>query len=289
MILCFDIGGSRIRAAQAVAGVLTPLGEVATPTTDFAGFAAALAGFLRGDEAGVALAIPGVVDPVSRRTLIANIPCLDGADLQADLGAMLGLPVLVLNDADAFAMAEARMGAGRGHLCVFGIILGTGVGGGLVRGGQLVTGAGGYAGEWGHGPVIHSPAFACGCGQTGCVDTIGGARGLERLHLHLTGDVATSEEILHRWRASEVETVTRWLALVAGPLAMVVNVIGADIVPAGGGLANDARLIAALDGAVRTRILRRMDRPLVVPAQVSVDAGLVGAASAGEAAFGHSA
>jgi N-acetylglucosamine kinase len=153
----------------------------------------------------------------------------------------------------------------------------------------LVTGAGGYAGEWGHGPVIQSPAFACGCGQTGCVDTIGGARGLERLHHHLTGETATSVEILHRWHAGEAATVDLWLDLVSGPLAMVVNVIGADIVPVGGGLANDARLIAALDVAVRARILRVMDRPLVVVAQVSVDAGLVGAAAAGEAAFGNPA
>ncbi len=181
------------------------------------------------------------------------------------------------------------MGAGRGHACVFGIILGTGVGGGLVRDGQLVTGAGGYAGEWGHGPVIQTPAFACGCGQTGCVDTIGGARGLERLHHHLTGDIATSHDILQRWHGGEVATVDAWLGLVAGPLAMVVNVIGADCVPVGGGLANDTALIAALDAAVRARILRVMDRALVMPAHVSVDAGLVGAASAGEVAFGNPA
>jgi N-acetylglucosamine kinase len=289
MILSFDIGGARIRAAMSQGGVLTPLGEVPTPTTDFAAFAAAVAGFVLGDAAGVALSIPGVVDPGTARIRIANIPCLDGRDLAADLGARLGLPVMVLNDADAFAMAEARMGAARGHVCVFGIILGTGVGGGLVRDGQLVTGAGGYAGEWGHGPVIRDPAFACGCEQVGCVDTIGGARGLERLHHHLTGEVAGSEAILRRWHAGEGATVGRWLELVAGPLAMVVNVIGADIVPVGGGLGNDAGLIAALDGAVRARILRRVDRPLVVPAGVSVDAGLVGAATAGEAAFGHSA
>jgi N-acetylglucosamine kinase len=289
MILCFDIGGSRIKAALSQDGVVTVLGEVPTPTTDFAAFAAALAGFLRGGEAGIAISIPGAVDPATGRSNIANIPCLNGRDLRADLSASIGLPVLVLNDADAFAMAEARMGAGRGYSCVFGIILGTGVGGGLVRDGQLVTGAGGYAGEWGHGPVIQTPALACGCGQTGCVDTIGGARGVERLHHHLTGEVATSRDILRRWHAGEEATVERWLDLVAGPLAMVINVIGADIVPAGGGLANDVRLIAALDTAVRARILRAMDRALVVPAQVSADAGLVGAAAAGEAAFGHSA
>jgi N-acetylglucosamine kinase len=289
MILSFDIGGSRIRAATSEGGVLSVLGEVATPTADFAAFTAAVAGFLHGGEVGVALSIPGVMDPVTSRIKIANIPCLDDRDLRAELSAAIGLPVLVLNDADAFAMAEARMGAGRGHGCVFGIILGTGVGGGLVRDGHLVTGAGGYAGEWGHGPVIRDPAFACGCGQTGCLDTIGGARGLERLHQHLTGEKAGSIDILRRWHAGDGATVDLWLDLVSGPLAMVVNVIGADIVPVGGGLANDTALVAALDRVVRARILRVMDRPLVVPAQVSVDAGLVGAAAAGEAAFGDPA
>ncbi len=289
MILCFDIGGTRIKAATAQGGTLTVLGEVATPATDFTAFADAIAGFRQGGVAGVALSIPGVVDPVTGRIKIANIPCLDGRDLRADLSAAMGLPVVVMNDADAFAMAEAHVGAGRGHGCVFGIILGTGVGGGLVRDGQLVTGAGGYAGEWGHGPVIRHPAFACGCGQTGCVDTIGGARGVERLHQHLTGEGTTSHDILRRWHAGEAATVDLWLDLVSGPLAMVINVIGADIVPVGGGLANDVRLIAALDTMVRARILRRTDGALVVPAQISVDAGLVGAARGREAAFGNPA
>jgi N-acetylglucosamine kinase len=103
---------------------------------------------------GIAISIAGVVDPVSGRGTVANIPCIDGIALGPALEGRLGLPVLVLNDADCFAMAEAQAGAGRGHASVFGIILGTGVGGGLVIDGRLVSGAGGFAGEWGHGPVI---------------------------------------------------------------------------------------------------------------------------------------
>lgn len=282
MILCFDIGGSRIKAAQGGVG----LGEVATPIGDFAAFVAALRGFMAGAVRGVAIAIAGVVDAETGMIKVANIPCLDGRQVEAELAEALGVPVLVLNDADCFALAEARAGAGVGQRSVFGVILGTGVGGGLVIDGRLVNGTGGYAGEWGHGPVIRDPAFACGCGQVGCVDTIGGARGLERLHLHLTGKVLGAEEILRRWKAGEAGTVAAWLDLVSGPLAMVVNVVGASIVPVGGGLANDADLIAALDVAVRARILRKTDRPLVVVAQVSADAGLVGAAAAGVAVFG---
>ena len=160
MILAFDLGTSPIKAAR---GGLV-LGDLPTRLTDFAAFTAALATFLTGGERGVALSIAGIVPPEGPAK-VANIPCLDGRNVVADLRAALGLPVLVLNDANCFAMAEATRGAGHGHRNVFAVILGSGVGGGLVIDGRLVLGAGGFAGEWGHGPVIRDPSFACGCGQ----------------------------------------------------------------------------------------------------------------------------
>ena len=282
MILAFDIGGSRIKAARG--GVV--LGEVATPLQDAQAFVAALHGFLRGDEHGIAISIAGVVDPDTGRIKVANIPCMDGRTLALELQAALGLPVVVLNDADCFALAEISAGAARGHRNVFALILGSGVGGGLVIDGRLVQGEGGYAGEWGHGPVIRDPVFACGCGQKGCLDTVGSARGIERLHHHLTGQTIGSVEVIRRWRSGESSpAVNLWIDLVSGQLAMVLNVVGASIVPVGGGLSNDRALIAALDRAVRARILRKVDRPLVVVATTGADAGLIGAAAAGEAAF----
>jgi N-acetylglucosamine kinase len=286
MILAFDIGGSRIRAALAKGGSLTPLGEVATPTEAFRDFVEALRGFLRPGVRGLALSIAGVVEASTGLITVANIPCLHGRPLARDLGAALDLPVLVLNDADCFALAEARAGAGRGHENIFAIILGTGVGGGLILNGRLVQGEGGFAGEWGHGPVLTDPALPCGCGQVGCLDTIGGARGMERLHLFRTGEAVTVEEILRRWRAGDGATVDLWLERVSGVLALVLNTLGASVVPVGGGLGNDHALVAALDATVRAKILRRTDAPLVVSAEVSTDAGLVGAAAAGEAEFG---
>lgn len=282
MILAFDIGGSRIKAARG--GVV--LGEVATPLQDAQAFVAALHGFLRGDEHGIAISIAGVVDPDTGRIKVANIPCMDGRTLALELQAALGLPVVVLNDADCFALAEISAGAARGHRNVFALILGSGVGGGLVIDGRLVQGEGGYAGEWGHGPVIRNPVFACGCGQKGCLETVGSARGIERLHHHLTGQTIGSVEVIRRWRSGESSpAVNLWIDLVSGQLAMVLNVVGASIVPVGGGLSNDRALIAALDRAVRARILRKVDRPLVVVATTGADAGLIGAAAAGEAAF----
>ncbi len=291
MLVCFDIGGSRIKAARARdGGAVEPLGDAATPREDFAAFVGMLGGFLFGRAPrGVAISIAGVVDPETGRLKVANIPCLDGREVASELSAALGLPVWVFNDADCFALAEARLGAGRGHRNVFGIILGTGVGGGLVLDGRIVAGAGGYAGEWGHGPVVNGalvPWFDCGCGLRGCLDTVGGARGIERLHAHLHGEDAGSVAILDRWRGDDAaadRTVEVWADVVSGPLAMVLNVVGASVVPVGGGLANDGELVARLDRAVRARVLRASDGPLLRVAELRVEPGLVGAALAGAA------
>lgn len=291
MILAFDIGGSRIRAAAWDGNHLQALGEVPTPTGSREGFLRAVAGFAAGRAIrGLAISIAGVVDPVTQIGKVANIPAIDGLALGPALEDLTGLPVLVLNDADCFAMAEARQGAGRGHATVFGVILGSGVGGGLVIGGRLVAGEGGYAGEWGHGPVIRGGyAFPCGCGQVGCIDTVGGARGLERLHLARTGEALSSPEIVARWLAGDgaaKATMALWRDLVAGPLAMVLNVVGAGVVPVGGGLSRAPGLVAYLDEALRAGVLRKTQGALAVPAECGADAGLLGAAMAGLAAWG---
>lgn len=105
---------------------------------------------------------------------------------------------------------------------------------------------------------------------------------MERLHLALTGEALGTREIV----AARPDTLARWLEIVAGPLAMVLNVVGASVVPVGGGLGNDHALVAQLDRAVRARVLRQSETPLVVPALCGADAGLIGAAEAGVAAFG---
>ncbi|MFO1046895.1 MAG: ROK family protein [Geminicoccaceae bacterium] len=298
MITCLDIGGSGIKGAFArSASELSPLGRVGTPLHDPDAFMAAIAEVLARSpaaaDAPVAIAIAGVVDPDTGTIKVANIPCIDGLPLAAVLADRLKRPVTVGNDADCFALAEAMVGAGRSHRIVFGVILGTGVGGGLVIDGRLVTGRGGYAGEWGHAPVaatrvgappVELPRFACGCGLLGCVDTLGGARGLERLHAHLGGPQLDSIAILERWQAGDIaaaRTIDCYAEIVAPPLALVVNVVGADIVPAGGGLANSSRLIERLDREVRRRILRTTDGPLVVQARLAIEPALIGAAILG--------
>lgn len=298
MITCLDIGGSGIKGAVATSpNRIELLGRVRTPLGDFEAFCSSIAEILALSPApagsAVSIAITGVIDPSTGVIKCANIPCIDGRTLAADLSARLGRPVVIGNDADLFALAEAGAGAGRGHAIVFGVILGTGVGGGLVIDGRVVTGPGGYAGEWGHAPVaatrvldppVELPRLACGCGQVGCVDTLGGARGLERLHKHFTGQARDSVEIVASWEAGEPvasRTVDAFMEIVAAPLALVVNVVGAGLVPVGGGLAKSRALIARLDREVRARILRKTTAPLVVPAALEVEPGLVGAAILG--------
>ncbi|MBB3610990.1 ROK family protein [Rhizobium sp. BK602] len=297
MIVSFDIGGSAIKGGIARSETdIVPLARRPTPKQDFADFVATLRAVVA--EAGetpdcISFSIAGVVDPDTQALICANIPCIHGRRLAAELEAELGYPVLIANDADCFAMAEAMSGAGRGHRIVFGAILGTGVGGGLVADGRLVNAAGGFAGEWGHGPIIASfagnppaaiPAYPCGCGQKGCVDTVGGARGLERLHKTLHDRELSSEEIIGHWLAGDAEaerTIDVMVDLVASPLALTVNITGATIVPVGGGLSNVEPLLARLDMAVRSRILRKFDRPLVVPSECKIEPGLIGAALLG--------
>jgi N-acetylglucosamine kinase len=293
MITCFDIGGSAIKCAVATAdGRIGELRRVPTPVQDFAAFGAAMQALIDagGPSRGVAISIAGVIDPADGRIKCANIPCIDGRTLAADLATIFELPVWIINDADSFALAEAHAGAGRGHASVFGLILGTGVGGGLVIGGRLIGGPGGFAGEWGHGPVAAQfagtpaqaiPRYPCGCGQTGCLDTVGGARGLERLHLALHALPLDSRAIIAAWEAGDPDaerTIDCFIDLLSGPLAMLVNTLGASVLPVGGGLSNSAPLVARLDQAVRKAILRKAEAPIIVPGQSGAEPGLIGAA-----------
>jgi N-acetylglucosamine kinase len=298
LAFCIDIGGSFMKFGLAgPGGAVEPLEDVPTPTQAWPDFVAALVGLCDRHRArttaGAPLAIStaGLVDPDSGVvTTASNIPGVVGHRLAAELGAVLGRPVKVANDADCFALAEAHVGAARGGRVVFGLILGTGVGGGLVVEGRLVPGAGGVGGEWGHGPIakpvagdppIALPRFTCGCGQVGCIETVGSARGLERLHQYVAGAAADSRAIVAGWQAGEAaasRTVDLYLELVSEPLALLVNAIGPNVVPVGGGLGSAPALVAALDAAVRRLILRRTTAPIVVPAQLGARAGLIGAA-----------
>ncbi|CAI9119381.1 ROK family protein [Brytella acorum] len=290
-ILCADIGGSFIDSAVVHDNsVLLARQRVPTPRDDFQAFALALK-TLADPHPGVALhiALAGLQDPETGLCSAANIPCLNNRPIARLLSDLLERPVHIGNDADCFALAESHQGVGRGHDSVFGIILGTGVGGGLVIGGKPVFGKNGLTGEWGHGPFVPDirnahdllPCFPCGCGQRGCVDTIGGARGIERLYRWVGGnDNRESRAILDAWRTGDSaasRAIAHFLSYVSSALALAVNITGATVIAVGGGLSNAADLIDALDIETRRRILRRTDEPLVLCSSLGNDAGLIGA------------
>lgn len=289
--LCADIGGSFIKfATVGVDGSLGKPFKMPTPAADWTDFCRALLSLCEGfvPDVPLSLSIAGVVDAETGIALSANVSCTSGRRLAAELEAALGRRVLVANDADCFALAEARPGGAASRGVVFGIILGSGVGGGLVVDGRIVEGAGGIAGEWGHGPILGPLKLGgrdlgplpCGCGQIGCLDTLGSARGLERIDRHLHAEARDSRLIVEDWLAGDegaARVVEAWSDLTAGPLAFMVNATGAAMVPVGGGLSNSAPLIAHLDAALRRRILRRTSGPVVVPSRLGDAAGLIGA------------
>ena len=299
MLTCLDIGGSHIKPGHSVSPGLVEAGKPFATPDSFPAFLAALQANVRPGSRGISISIAGAVDPENGCLKVANITALNGRPLAAEIQRHLGLPVWIANDADCFALAEAVSGAGVGHTNVFGIILGTGVGGGWVMRGRIITGAGGYAGEWGHGPVLNTrlpdlgleiPYFACGCGLSGCVDTVGGARGMERLYRHMFGIDLASTAILSDWLSGEPAAqlvVEAWQDLVSGPLAMVLNVVGASIVPVGGGLSLVPQIVAVLDEAVRAKMLRNSGQALLVPSTHRIEPGLVGAMMLGWQGLGH--
>lgn len=297
-VMCFDIGGSFIKSAVLHADdTLQPTGSVAMPARDWSAFCLALqqqlgaaAGLLTVDSP-VAVSAAGVVDSRQDTILAGNIPAFAGHQVSTELCRRLGRRVIIGNDADCFTLAEATSGAGEGADSVLGIILGSGVGGGLVINRQLITGAGGLTGEWGHGPItrthfeyqgqsIDLPRLACGCGQQGCLDTFGAARGVERLWQHLYSHPADSKQIVTDWLAGDArarQVITLWSELVSEVLAVVVNTLGPDRIVAGGGLAGVPALLTLLDEQLRRRILRTTTQPLVVAGQHQQQGGLLGA------------
>ncbi len=297
MLACFDIGGSFIKAALAdKTGNVVETGKEATPTRQFGEFVSAIArliGSMPTKPKAISISTTGVIDPQSGIMTCANIPAIHGRRFAADLSAALSRPVFAANDADCFALSEALDGAGRGHRTVFGIILGTGVGGGLIVDGRIVTGPGGYAGEWGHGTALQTRAgnppveiahFPCGCGRHGCVDTVGGARGLERLHKLLHREDATSTAVIADWingAEKACRTMDVYLDLVSTPLALALNITGATVVPVGGGLGSSHALVTALDQQVRSKMLYRTPTPLLRMAEQRLNPALNGAALLG--------
>jgi fructokinase len=214
-----------------------------------------------GRSGSVGIGIPGVVTRATGLVKNANSTWLIGRPLQADLEARLGRPVRIANDANCFALSEASDGAGRGYDTVFGVILGTGVGGGITIHRRIHDGPNQIAGEWGHNPLPwmtdeeRASAPECYCGKTGCVETFLSGPGFERDYARLAGARRASEEIVSAATAGDapaMQTLRRYEDRLARGLAAVLNVLDPDVVVLGGGMSN----LPGLAGAVAALLPR---------------------------------
>jgi len=193
----------------------------------------------------IGFATPGSLDPATGLLRNSNTTCLNGKPFSRDLSAILEASVVVSNDANCFALAEARWGVGRGERfeSVLGLIIGTGVGAGLVVNGEVLVGANGNAGEWGHNK-LEEDGNDCYCGRRGCVETVISGPALERYYNSLSGIPRVLSEIVGRTDtdADAEATVERLLSYFGEAIATVVNILDPQVIVVGGGVGNVPQL-----------------------------------------------
>ncbi len=248
MRLGVDLGGTKTEIA-ALDGTREVLRRrVATPR-DYDGTIAAIRNLVAqsGVEAPVGIGIPGT-ETADGTIKNANSTWLNGRPLRADLEAALGRKVRLANDANCFALSEATDGAAAGARVVFGVIAGTGVGGGVVVDGKVIGGAHGVGGEWGHIPLPAPSAEElrdappCYCGKRGCLEVWCSGPGLAADFHRVTGRTMSAEEIGVSADPDAIAAMTRQIDRLARGLATVVNILDPDVIVLGGGLSNVARL-----------------------------------------------
>lgn len=276
-----DLGGTKIEAAALDAeNRILRRRRVLTPRDDYLGTLAAVAELIQGLErelsrrATVGIGMPGALSPATGLVKNANSVWLNGQPLARDLERLLDRPLRFANDANCFTLSEARDGAARGARAVFGVIVGTGTGGGLVVDGRIWTGPNAIAGEWGHNPlpwprVGEWPGPPCYCGKTGCIETFLSGPGLARDHRGATGEALEAVEVAARAAGGDPAaeaTLARYEDRMARALASVINLVDPDVIVLGGGMSNLERLYAAVPCLWGPYVFSdRVDTRLVAP------------------------
>lgn len=234
----------------------------------------------------VGIGMPGSISPASGLVQNANSTWLNGRPFARDLEARLGRPVRLANDANCFALSEAVDGAGAGAPSVFGVILGTGCGGGLVFNGRLIDGPRGIGGEWGHNPLPWAkadehPGPRCWCGRSGCMETWVSGPGLEAEHRRMTGSQLPSQEIAARAGEGDAParaSLDRHASRLARGLAHVINIFDPHVIVLGGGLSQLAHLYAELPDLIIPHVFAERAEVEVRPPRWGDASGVRGAA-----------
>lgn len=256
-----DLGGTKIEViALASDGEVLARRRAPTPHGDYAATLEAVVGLVTaieaetGRRATVGVGAPGAISLATGRVKNSNSTWLIGRPLDSDLARLLAREVRVGNDANCFALSEAVDGAAAGAAVVFGVIIGTGTGGGVVVDGRVLRGANAIAGEWGHNPLPwpradELPGPACYCGRRGCIETFLSGPGLARDYREATGVDRAAPEIAaladHGEAAAEA-CLTRYEERMARALAAVINLLDPDVIVLGGGLSKLERWYAAV-------------------------------------------
>ena len=258
-----DLGGSKIEGiVLARDGAVLVRERVPTPQGDYAATVSAVCALVTrleqhaGEPCSVGIGMPGSASRATGLVKNSNSVCLNDRPLHADLEQRLQRPLRFANDADCFALSEASDGAAAGQRCVFGVIVGTGTGAGIVVHGRLLDGPNGIAGEWGHNPLPwpsagELPGPLCYCGTHGCIETWLSGPGLSRDYSAAGGEPADAMVIALRAAQGDVAaqaTLGRYADRMARALASVINVIDPDIIVLGGGMSNIDTLYQAVPG-----------------------------------------
>jgi len=291
MRIGIDLGGTKIEGVAIAADGRERLRRrTQTPRDDYDGTLTAVAHLVRdiereaGAQATVGIGIPGAVSPATGVIKNANSTWLIGRPLADDLARMLGRPIRLANDANCFALSEATDGAAAGADMVFGVILGTGTGAGIVVHGKVLTGVNAIAGEWGHNPLPapkddERPGPKCYCGRYGCVETFLSGPGLARDYSPT--DTHTAEQIAALAAQGEPRAraaLERYEERLARALATVVNILDPDVIVLGGGVSNIGRLYESVPRLWTPHVFSDRVATRLVRAQHGDSSGVRGAA-----------
>ena len=257
MRIGIDLGGTKIEGiAIADDGREAIRRRITAPRDDYRRTLDAVHGLVEeierelGVQGSVGIGIPGTISPATGLIKNSNSTWLNGTRLAGDLERRLDRPLRFANDANCFALSEATDGAGHGAAIVFGVIIGTGTGGGVVVNQRVLTGANAVSGEWGHNPLPaprdgERPGPACYCGRCGCIETFLSGPALARDYTAAGGGEATAIEIAARAAAGDpvaAAAIERYAERLARALGSIINVLDPDVIVLGGGLSNIDRL-----------------------------------------------
>ena len=285
-----DLGGTKIEGI-----LISETGEILArkriPTQQHEGYKAILARIIslvrelseiHANKYTLGICTPGTLSPKSGRIKNSNTTCLIGKPLHKDIEKGCDHPVLMDNDANCFALAEAILGAGSNYHTVFGVIMGTGVGGGIVMDKKVHRGAGFIAGEWGH-HKIDPNGPKCYCGQRGCVETFISGPALERQWTTITGSMLPLKKIIEEKQTNPYREWKKGFLMHFGlALSNVINILDPDVIVLGGGLSNISFLYSEGIKYIEQYVFSDYPHTPIVQNTLGDSAGVIGAAYLGE-------